>query len=488
MKKVVILLMMMFVFLPGQSVKAQQAVENSEARGRILSETGKQIIFDVSNLDKEAINYKEYHWNFGDGGSAEGAGVLHSYFKPGYYQAELMMSGDEIKEEKRIIDVYVYDVLIAGVIDSSVDRKKLKEYEQAVFDKGMLLWVIDDARNTNDVDEIADVVIGNKDIVQRARGMVVWGAGNFGLDLLVKIAQRSDIDFSNMNVAIVALGRVTNLKKTAYSAYSYLDSNSMVLIGERSMEYLSYLGNIDDFVNKLKDETLDYELIGIKGKYRIESSSNWMILSRAISYMLFKGVPLSTIALILLIPLIALIIAVARQVVGIKAFGIYVPSLITLAFLEGGLRYGTVVFMVVLAVGTLTRIVLKKIKILYLPRMAIILTSVALGLLGMMFLASYFNFSGIKTISIVPLLTMVILAEKFVSAQIRYSFGEAIKLTFETYLLSTVCYFLVGWQTMRVFIISYPEIILLTLPILILLGRWTGLRLTEYWRFRRLVK
>lgn len=464
-----------------------QELSKAEERKKVLTEIGKQVVFDAGEFLSTAGDYKEFHWSFGDGGSAEGLGVLHSYVKPGYYEVVLqMVSENEEKLEKKI-DVFVYQELILGVIDNSIDRKKLSEIEQMVFNQGKLLWILEGREAGDGTDRVADMVIGNQDIINKARGLMVWGKGDFGLDLLVKLKQRSSSSFANLNVAVVSGGRLSSLIKTADSAFNLIGPNSLILVGENALEYIDRLPSIQTFVDKLEEEKVGYQLVGIKDKYKIRPYSSWQLMSRMVSFALFKGVPLSTISLILTIPLIALLIVFSQQVVGIRAFGIYVPSLITIAFLESGIRYGALVFLVVLLTGTLARIVLRKLKILYMPRVALILTVVAFGMLVMMVGAAYFDIAALKNLSIVPLLTMVILTEKFVSAQIRYGFGQAFRLTLETFVLAAVCYFLLNWQTLRVFVVSYPEWLLAVIPLLLILGRWTGLRLIEYWRFRRLI-
>jgi hypothetical protein len=80
---------------------------------------------------------------------------------------------------------------------------------------------------------------------------------------------------------------------------------------------------------------------------------------------------------------------------------------------------------------------------------------------------------------------MVALAEQFVSAQIEQGFSAAVFLTTETLVLSIVTYYLVSWDPFQSLILAYPELIFLTLIINFLLGRWTGLRLMEYYRFRQ---
>jgi len=466
-------------------VQAQEIAERETTRD-ILSETGKQIVFDAGEIVEDVNGYSEFHWDFGDGASAEGLGVLHSYVKPGFYEASLELKQEE--EDKKIyFGIYVYNELFVAVVDQSVDQAKLSEVEEAVFDEGMLLWVVAD-EEAKTTDEVVDLVMDNQDIIDKSKGIMFWGAGNFGLDVLVQLGQRSDIDLADLNVINVSGQRFGNLRKTADSAFKLASPLSLILVNERAVDFVSYFDDIDQFADKLEEEGLSFEIIGIKDRFRLAPASDWSILTRLIDYALAKGVPLSTIVLILSMPIIALLIALVRSLFGVKAFGIYVPSLITLAFLESGLWYGTLVFVIVLAIGTLTRMLLRRMRILYLPRMALILTSVSLGLIVTMAIAAYFEITALKTLSIVPLLTMVVLTEKFISAQIRYGFRKSLSLTLETFVISVVCYLLVGWQTLRVLMISYPEWILLVIPILVIVGRWTGLRLTEYWRFRWLIE
>ncbi len=490
--KNIFLLAMVFMVLFAGRVSAQETIEGvvnqDSVRQNVLTEVSKQVVFDVSKVDADYENYLEYHWDFGDGGSAEGVGVLHSYLHPGYWEATLVMKKTAEEQKKVYLDVYVYEKLLVGVVDSSVEKEQLSIAEKSVFDSGNLLWILTDEKKNKSTEEFIDLILENKEIVKKTDTIVFWGSGNFGLDLLLQLKQRSEMDLTNYEMVSVSSQSFAGLRKTADSVFNLVNPLSLVLVKENAMEFISGYENVENWTYVLSEEGIGYELIGLKDKFRQQPPSQWLFMSSMINYALFRGVPLATVSLILLMPLIALLLAVARQVVGIKAFGIYVPALITLAFLESGFRYGTIVFLIILVVGTIARLLLKKIRILYLPRMALILTMVALGMLLVMFLAAYFDVVGLKTLSIVPLLTMVILTEKFVSAQIRYGFGEAIKLTLETFVLSGICYLVLSWETLKVLVISYPEAILLVIPFLIILGRWSGLRLTEYWRFRKLLK
>jgi hypothetical protein len=211
-------------------------------------------------------------------------------------------------------------------------------------------------------------------------------------------------------------------------------------------------------------------------------------ISPIIQFFVSEGVPRETVELLLMLPIIATFIAFLRQIVGIKAFGIYTPSIVIFAFLATGIKYGIAIFISVIVVGMLTRYLLKKLRILYLPRVAITVTIVALVILAILVFGGSQQRTGLAAVSIFPLLIMITIVEKFVAAQIEKGNRTAMILALETLIISLLGYFLVKWPLLGKTIVTYPWIILLTIPINIFLGKWTGLRLSEYFRFREIIK
>jgi len=210
-----------------------------------------------------------------------------------------------------------------------------------------------------------------------------------------------------------------------------------------------------------------------------------------IAFFAEQGVPIQTVTLLLMLPIVATLVAFFRQVVGIKAFGIYTPSIITfalLAFDPNGLKYGIAIFVSVILVGMVTRLALKRFRLLYLPRVAITLSIISLAILIILVIGGIYNRTGLAAISIFPLLIMITLAEKFVATQIEKGSRVAFLLAIETLIISVVGYYLVSWDVLTTLLLSYPWIVLLTFVINFSLGKWTGLRVTEYFRFRKIFR
>lgn len=211
-------------------------------------------------------------------------------------------------------------------------------------------------------------------------------------------------------------------------------------------------------------------------------------LSPIMAYFVSRGVPIDTVVLLLIFPIVVTLIAFFRQVIGIKAFGIYTPSIVTFAFLATKIKYGVAIFIVVILVGMLMRYVLKSLRILYLPRVAITLSIVAFSILLLLSFGGSMHRTGLAAVSIFPILIMITIVEKFVATQIEKGNKTALILAGETLIISVVGYFIASWPVLIKALIDYPWLVLITIPVNILLGKWDGLRLTEYIRFRKILK
>lgn len=201
------------------------------------------------------------------------------------------------------------------------------------------------------------------------------------------------------------------------------------------------------------------------------------------------GVPELSLVFFLLLPVAATVIAFTRQIIGIKSFGIYIPLIATFAFLATGIKYGVFLFLLIMITGTALRYILRKTRLLYFPRIALTLTMITLCIYILFVMAIYFGKTGFIQISVFPVLILITLSEKFISTQIRLGNKTAILLTGETLALSIVCYYIISWPTLQKFALLYPVIVIGGIIIInVLIGRWTGMRLTEYFRFKEVIK
>ena len=202
-----------------------------------------------------------------------------------------------------------------------------------------------------------------------------------------------------------------------------------------------------------------------------------------------NGVPVNTVVLILLFPLIVAIVAAARHLIGVRGAGILTPALLSVAFLATGIWAGVALFIVILLVTVVGRIILSGLKLQYLPRVSFLLWIVSGGVFLTLFVASIWNVSALVTVGIFPILILMLLAETFIDLQAGRSGSEARALIFQTFVLAMISSLILGSEVVQRAVLLWPELIFFGVAIFdLFMGRYTGLRLSEYLMYRGIVK
>ncbi len=272
-------------------------------------------------------------------------------------------------------------------------------------------------------------------------------------------------------MGVFALARVTPTPTPPPVAVSTPEP-ARVDITQKSVESLGPLEKL------LKEQTLGPVWPFNSIKYAIRSS-------------VASGVPANTLVLLLLLPIVAFVIAFTRNVIGVRGFGIFLPAALSVVFVAMGPVVGIGLFLVIVVVSTAMRLALRKLKVKlqYLPRMAFILWAVVLGVLGVLFLAPIVKFTDLANVSIFAVLFLVLLAEDFTRVQLGKSVKTALNLTFETLILSLISFLFLTFQPLQQYVLLNPEIsLLLVAGADLLLGKYTGLRVMEFYRFRKLIR
>ena len=210
-----------------------------------------------------------------------------------------------------------------------------------------------------------------------------------------------------------------------------------------------------------------------------------VLISQAIN----KGVASNTIVLLLLLPLLATLISVLHYVVGVSGYGIFMPTMIAVTFLATGVLGGLLLFAIILIVSVLSNLLLRKLRIHFWPARAINLLFISLGTFLMMVISSSIRLFDISQISIFPILFMILLVEEFTRTQLVKSKNEAKRLTLGTIILAIIGAILMNFDWIQGVVLKYPGwLIILVLVINLLVGNYSGIRLSEIKRFRKAIR
>jgi hypothetical protein len=216
------------------------------------------------------------------------------------------------------------------------------------------------------------------------------------------------------------------------------------------------------------------------------------VLQQAIRSAINRGLPANIVVLVLLFPVIASLISFSRHIIGMKGFGIYIPAVLSVAFVSTGIINGILLFLLVLAAATLTRRAVKRLNLQYLPRTAMLFWGVSvvmiLTLVGFSFLPTTIPLNFLAGLNIFPLLIIILLTENFMESQLSSSQSAAVRLTVETLITALFCSIIIASEPIQRWVMLQPELTLLIVAAFnILVGRYTGLRLLEWIRFRSII-
>ena len=188
----------------------------------------------------------------------------------------------------------------------------------------------------------------------------------------------------------------------------------------------------------------------------------------------------------LMVPIGALVMVVMRNMIGIDAFGTFMPVLIALAFRETQLFWGVLWFTLLVALGLSIRFLLERLHLLLVPRLTAVLIVVVLLMLMISLLS---NRLGIETGLSVALFPMVILAmtiERMSVVWEERGAADAVRAGLGSLLIAVIAYLAMGIAWVEHIVFTFPETLLVVLAVVLLAGRYTGYRLLELRRFRAL--
>jgi hypothetical protein len=201
-----------------------------------------------------------------------------------------------------------------------------------------------------------------------------------------------------------------------------------------------------------------------------------------------SGVPSRTIILILLLPMLATIIAFIRHVIGLPSIGMLVPVALSITLLSTGITAGLILLATIIFGSTVARILLKKLRIMQLPKMAFSMFIVSFFLFLVLTVSAMGGILVVKQLSIFPVLLLILLSEQIISVQQERSAQEMIIISMVTFAIGILGFLLLSSIYLRNTILLYPEFTLLLIPLNIIIGRYFGLRLMEYFRFSSIMR
>jgi hypothetical protein len=92
----------------------------------------------------------------------------------------------------------------------------------------------------------------------------------------------------------------------------------------------------------------------------------------------------------------------------------------------------------------------------------------------------------LMAVGLIPFVILTMTIERFFIVIEESGAREALIMAAGSIAVAVVTYGIISWETLQLTFFVYPELILTVAALQVLLGRYTGYRLSELFRFRRL--
>jgi len=191
---------------------------------------------------------------------------------------------------------------------------------------------------------------------------------------------------------------------------------------------------------------------------------------------------------LLLVPLGALMICVLRNVIGFPTFGIFMPVLLALAFRSTGLMYGVGIFTSVVLIGYIARRAIDRFRLLLVPRLSVLLTLVIICFGIFALIGGKLRLQALMGVGLLPIVILTMSIERFFVLIEESGTREALNTAAGTVAVSIITFFIIQLELLQLIFFIYPELLFAVAGVQILLGRYTGYRLSELIRFRVLAR
>jgi hypothetical protein len=210
---------------------------------------------------------------------------------------------------------------------------------------------------------------------------------------------------------------------------------------------------------------------------------------------------------LLLLPVGALVVSIFRTVVGISTFGTFGPALLGLVCRDvRDFPWALGIFVGIMLTGWVIRKLLDRYHLLMVPRISVLLTCIVILLVTALMLLGPEAGATRGYVALLPLIILTHMVERFWTVETEDGTAASFRTLLGTVVVAVVVTVVVNFDLpvngtmhrlgresvvpadpVRTMLFRYPEALGLFLAAQLLIGRYTGYRLTELFRFHDLL-
>ncbi len=195
-----------------------------------------------------------------------------------------------------------------------------------------------------------------------------------------------------------------------------------------------------------------------------------------------------TYKILLMIPIGAFVILLLRNFVGLMTFGTFMPVLIALAFRETEVVWGVVLFSLIVAFGLMVRFYLDELRLLLVPRLAVILTVVIMLMLFITVMSQHLNLGSGLSVALFPMIILTMTIERMCITWDERGAFEALMCGVGSMVSAVISFYMMNFKALQYLMFAFPELLFVLLALILMFGQYRGYRLSELSRFKALIE
>lgn len=388
----------------------------------------------------------------------------------------------------KIIHLFIYKNISYLILDNEyLDKEKLSLY----IEKANNEWVfINNLIISNEKKLIQKNILSKikKDNIQKTHNYitVLWNK-NFIFSVISQLNKEIKNTNSNikLNLVLVSPFNTEVLKNYINNFISNKNwINKILLLPESSKSQIwLYPSNIDKLENDLKKK--EYEYVNINKNSKI---SKFYFISKFINSLSNNWISNNYIYLIILIPFLFTWISVFKHLIWLSPIWIIIPIWLTLLLFQIWLIPTSIILISIILINLLLWKITNKYTLLYTPKISFIIIINLVFIMLILDVLFKYHLININITDTLFIILFIIISERFISIVLWKEFSEYKFNLLNTVIFALITYWFFSISYIQTIILAYPEIILILIPINFIIWKFTWLRITEYFRFKEVIK
>ncbi len=446
-----------------------------------------------NDLKKNSNAEFEFEWNLKGSSTKIGNIYEQTFDNYGKKNINLNVYLKENNEKKLItsrdISLFVYKSKTNLIFDTDINNDLLLRYKEKSLDE----WVfIEEVLKTNETNiqknNILHLITSQTDLNEDQWNYItIWWNKDFLFSVLSNI--NKEIESTNseqiLNIALLSplsTDVLENYFRNFLSNKEWIDTILLLPESSRSQIWLNP-ENIISLENNLQKN--GYEYLNINTTSQI---SEILFISKFINILSNKWFATSDIFLVILIPFLFTWLSFMKHLVGLSPVGSIIPIMLTLSLFQIWIIATLVLLGSIIILNLILSKITNKYTLLYTPKMSfIMIINIIVAIILINSLIQY-NLLEVNMTDITFIILFVIICERLITVVLSKEFWEYKYNLLNTVSFAAVGYLIFSFSFIQTTILAYPEIILLLVPVNFIVGRFTWLRITEYFRFREVIK